>query len=442
MARMWRPSLAVLFASLLPTVAFASQGPDAIEWLQGHAQPADGKGAKMQFVQSLGDVRVIGLGEATHGQRECFAFKHRLTLHLIYRHGFRLVAYEASATRAQRLDDYIQGRSDSIDEAMGGFGMMIWMVEGNRALLEDLRAWNLEAEPGDRVEIIGVDVQDPGNAASKLYSILAETAPDLASETEAVTKYMFAARDRIYAGKTEALAPAQARLEALVTGLTLRWGEIAQQTSPELADEALRCGREIARFPLDPSQPDRRDRGMAQSLLDALTSRSPDTKAVLWGHNGHITKGPLRSIGTDARGCGGYLRAVLGERYFALGVAFGSGGFQALDQDEAGKWAFRRYRHGSAPAETVGHAFLQAGLSDALVNFREAPAEGPVRSWLDGSIGMRSWGGYRVPADPDAAVKEGQGLAWTVLAQDFDGLLFLEETSPAEPVDKGAIWKE
>lgn len=439
---MWRTSLAVLLASLATSGALGAQEPAALEWLKENAQPADGKGAKMQFVQSLGDVQVIGLGEATHGQQECFAFKQRLTLHLIYRHGFRLVAYEASATGAQKLDDYVQGRTDEIDGAMDGFGMLIWMVEENRALLEDLRAWNLEAEPGDKVEIIGIDVQDPRRAAGKLHDLLMKAAPELASEAKAVAADMLAARDLAYERKPEKLAPARARLEAFVTDLTQSWGDIAQRTTRERADEAMRCARELARFPFDPSQPAARDRGMAQSMLDALASRPAGTKAVLWGHNGHITTGPLRWLGSDALGCGGHLRAALGERYFALGVAFGSGGFQALDKNAEGKWRFRRYQHGPPPAETAEHAFLQAGLSDALINFRQAPADGPVRGWLDGGCGMRSWGGYRVPADPDAAVEEGQGLAWTVLAEDYDGLLFLETTTSAEPVDKSAIWKE
>ena len=54
---------------------------------------------------------------------------------------------------------------------------------------------------------------------------------------------------------------------------------------------------------------------------------------------------------------------------------------------------------------------------------------------------MRSWGGHRVPVDPDAAVEQGQGLAWTILAEDYDGLLFLKQTTSARPVNADRIWK-
>jgi erythromycin esterase len=175
--------------------------------------------------------------------------------------------------------------------------------------------------------------------------------------------------------------------------------------------------------------------------LEALALRPAGTKAVLWGHNGHITRGPMRWMGTTETGCGGYLRAALGDEYYALGVAFGSGGFQALHSDQDNKWWFRRYEHGPAPADTVGHSMTTAGLGDSLVDFRHAPKDGPVRAWLDRDCGIRSWGGHRVSADPDAAVEQGQGLAWTILSADYDGLLFLKHTTSAVPVDQERIWK-
>ena len=418
-----------------------SQQVDAVsEWLRENAIPLDPKNADTSFAQTLESVRVIGLGEATHGQRECFAFKRRLTLQLIRTHGFRLVAYESSATGAQVLNDYVQGRSDNIGAAMDGFGMMIWGVEGNRAMLDDLRAWNREAEADDRVEIIGIDVQGASGAARRLHELLEEALPELAVEARAVAEDLVAARNAAYGGETGGIAPAQDRLAAFTMRLSRSWGELALRTSRDNADEAIRCARELARFPVATSEPALRDRGMSQTLLEALALRPAGTKAVLWGHNGHITKGPLRWMGTTDTGCGGYLRATLGDEYYALGVAFGSGGFQALYRDEENKWWFRRYKHGPAPADTVGHAFLAAGLSDSLIDFRKAPKEGPVRAWLDGSCGIRSWGGYGVPADPDAGVEEGQGLAWTILSADYDGLLFLKETTSAEPVDQERVY--
>jgi erythromycin esterase len=339
------------------------------------------------------------------------------------------------------LNDYVQGRSDDLAAAMDGFGMMIWRVEENRALLEDLRAWNEKAKEGGRVEIIGIDVQDPKGAAKRLHGLLEPTHPELASEAQAVAEDLVTARDKAYTGDEAAIAPARERAASLLKRLSLIHGDMARRVSQAYADEVMRMAREIARFPVAPSERGARDRGMGESLLEALAARGADSKVVLWGHNGHITKGPLRWMQTEETGCGGYVRAALGDEYYALGVAFGSGGFQALDRNAENKWRFRRYEHASAPPETVGHTLLAAKLGDSLLNFRKAPGEGPVRVWLDGDIGMRSWGGHRVPADPDAAVEKGHGLAWTILSADFDGLLFLKQTTSARPIDQDRIWQ-
>ncbi len=433
--------LNLLPALLCVPLANAPQDNAVQEWLRSEAVALEAKDALGRFSASLPDVRVFGLGEATHGQHECFEFKRELTLHLIRERGYRLVAYEADATGARALNEYVQGRADDLGEAMNGFGMMIWHIEENRALLEDLRAWNEAAEGADRVEIIGIDVQDPKSAARRVHELLRLARPELAKEAKAVADELVSARDKAYTRDLSAVAPARERAGALVKSLSLIHHDLARSASLYLADEVVRCAREIARFPVDPTKRGARDRGMGESLLEALAARGDETKAVLWGHNGHITKGPLRWMGTEETGAGGHLRAALGEKYYALGVSFGSGGFQALDQDAEDKWMFRRYRHGPAPEETVGHALLAAKLGDSLINFRRAPSEGPVRTWLDGDSGMRSWGGHRVPADPDAAVEEGQGLAWTILSVDYDGLLFLKETTSAKPVDQERIWK-
>jgi len=412
------------------------------EWLNANAVPLESMTSDTGLARIFESVRVIGLGEATHGQRECFAFKRRLTLHLIQEHGFRLVAYEANATRAQRLNDYVQGRSDDVGAAMSGFGMMIWMVEENRMLLDDLRAWNQQASDGDRVEIIGIDVQDADEAGQRLHDLLEAAFPELASEALDVAKELVAARNAAYGRDLEGIQPAQNRLDALMTQLARRSGEVALRTSRDDAEVVLRCARELARFPVDPTKPAMRDRGMSQTLLDALAQRPAGTKAVLWGHNGHMTKGPMRWMGTTETACGGFLRATLGDEYYALGVAFGSGDFQALHRDEENHWWFRRYTHGPAPADTVGHLFLAAGLTDSLIDLRQVPTDGPVRAWLDGDCGIRSWGGHGVPDDPDAARDEGYGLAWTILSADYDGLLFLKQTTSAQPTDPTRTWSE
>ncbi|MEU0400691.1 erythromycin esterase family protein [Streptomyces sp. NPDC006197] len=56
----------------------------------------------------LDGVRVVGLGEATHGTREFFQLKHRLLEFLVTELGFSVLAMEASASAAPAVDAYVR----------------------------------------------------------------------------------------------------------------------------------------------------------------------------------------------------------------------------------------------------------------------------------------------------------------------------------------------
>jgi erythromycin esterase len=55
-------------------------------------------GAAVRAPAAGGGVRVVGLGESTHGTAEFFRLKHRLVEYLVTAHGFRTFAMEASAS--------------------------------------------------------------------------------------------------------------------------------------------------------------------------------------------------------------------------------------------------------------------------------------------------------------------------------------------------------
>ncbi|GAA2942484.1 hypothetical protein GCM10011428_71460 [Streptomyces violaceus] len=61
----------------------------------------------------IGDARVVGLGEATHGSHEFFALKHRVFRHLVEEQGFRTFALEAPWSTGLRLNAYVlRGEGD------------------------------------------------------------------------------------------------------------------------------------------------------------------------------------------------------------------------------------------------------------------------------------------------------------------------------------------
>jgi erythromycin esterase len=55
----------------------------------------------------LSGVRIVGLGEATHGTSEFFQARHRITEYLVREMGFRLFALETSQSAAHAINDFV-----------------------------------------------------------------------------------------------------------------------------------------------------------------------------------------------------------------------------------------------------------------------------------------------------------------------------------------------
>jgi erythromycin esterase len=85
----------------------------AVSWLRQRAirfdTPEAGHGfADLQPLKALiGDARIVSLGEQTHGTREFFQMKHRLTEFLASEMGFTLFAIEANMPEAYKVNEYV-----------------------------------------------------------------------------------------------------------------------------------------------------------------------------------------------------------------------------------------------------------------------------------------------------------------------------------------------
>lgn len=434
-------SLALLLCSAqAPIPAPADPERPIVEWLRNAAVPFADPGPVPEALDRVfAGVHVVGLGEATHGQHESFELKRKLTMHLVRKHGFRIVAYEASSSLARACDDYVAGRSTDARAALEGLGMMIWMIEENAALLEDLRTWNASALPADRVRLVGVDVQDSVATSQRLQALLEKPAPDLAARARPLGQRIDEARTALYSGNAAAFDALWVEVEALRTEIERGHADLAQRSSSAVADEALARARELTRGMSAARVASGRDRAMAEMLLEELARAGESSRAVLWAHNAHVTKGPLRSMKIEDPGMGGVLQESLGDRYYAVGFLFGAGQFSALARDPERGWGFRSYTLSDPPQGALEAPFVAAGLTTAFVDLRRAPAEGVVARWLDEGHGQRCFGGYNIPGDVDAATRDVSQLQTTVPRQDFDGLVFLARTTPSRSRDAARV---
>jgi erythromycin esterase-like protein len=178
----------VLVASL--GVEIASGDPDArIAWLDEQAAPLATCEAGHGFADlapvgaMIGDARIVGLGESTHGTREHFQMKHRLVEYLVVELGFTWFAIEASTPEAHRLDAYVLGGEGDPAALIGGMYYWTWNTEEVLAMVEWMRAHNARSDR--KVHFTGFDMQTPDVAADEVVEFLEAVSSPLAARAAA-----------------------------------------------------------------------------------------------------------------------------------------------------------------------------------------------------------------------------------------------------------------
>lgn len=284
------------------------------------------------LVSALASRSVVGLGEATHGTRECFELKHRLIMALAASGALRTVAFECGYAPGRLIDAYVRWGRGSAREALSAQRYWCWEMEEVLALLEALRAHNAALPPDERVAFVGVDVQEVGPGLAELALGL-EAAPGSPAARRAARFVRL-----LLAGGLERGSPAAGEAAAVLA-------EAAAGVAPgPLRALCWNVARYLDVYLSPTGGLARRDEHMAATLLEALAERPG--LAVVWGHNEHVAANPDFF---GARAMGHHLREALGDGYVALGMLFGEGAFASRD------WASRVVSEHWVGAPRAGH---------------------------------------------------------------------------------------
>ncbi|RSM97143.1 erythromycin esterase [Nonomuraea sp. WAC 01424] len=103
-------------------------------------------------------VRVLGLGEPTHGVEAFLEVRNEIFRHLVEHEGYRSIALESDCLAGLAADAYAGGGAGTLDEAMSrGFSHGFGASAANRELLSWMRAYNERRAAYDRLRFHGFD---------------------------------------------------------------------------------------------------------------------------------------------------------------------------------------------------------------------------------------------------------------------------------------------
>ncbi|MFG2485162.1 erythromycin esterase family protein [Streptomyces virginiae] len=414
---------------------------NAIEgWLAAHARTLDtlDPGAPYEDLEPLRgvlrDVRIVGLGESTHGTREFFRLKHRVLEFLVRDMGCTALAMEASESAALAVDAYVcHGVGDPV-RLIARLGFWTWRTEEMLDIVEWMRAHNRGVPADRRVRFVGIDPQLAADSVAAVGSYLGQVAPERVAD---MAELEVLARARPGTGPD----PEQRllhRAQAVAGFLDDNRAKFAELTSPEAVAEAARHARILCRAAdlvtrsLDPGSPQDnvfavRDRHMAEAVVRLAESGGGSGgtagPVALWAHNGHIAKGVY---GNGVPALGSHLRARFGDGYYALGLLFGKGSFRARSANRT-QGPGVRHRIGTS-LRCVEGRLATAAPGNYYVDLRAADPSSEGARWLREPSAQRSFGA----AVPRLTYRF--HIAPLTPAEDYDGLAFVARSTCSRPL--------
>ncbi|TMR11231.1 erythromycin esterase family protein [Nonomuraea turkmeniaca] len=102
--------------------------------------------------------RLLGLGEATHGEEALLELRNEIFRHLVEHEGYRSFALESDCLMGLAVDDYVETGTGTLDDVMArGFSHGFGGSAANRELMRWMRAYNEDRPAGERLRFFGFD---------------------------------------------------------------------------------------------------------------------------------------------------------------------------------------------------------------------------------------------------------------------------------------------
>ncbi len=414
---------------------------EIITWLQRNSIPIQhikaGNGfTDLQPLKTLlNDVKVVGLGETTHGTREFSQFKHRLLEFLVTEMNFSSFAIEASFAACQPINDYVLRGIGDRATVLTGQGYIPWDTEEFADMMDWLRTYNQSVPEEKRVQFYGLDVWRNDIGRNEVLGFLSKVDPDRFTAVDSLLRDLAKEEEkwptRIDEETQEALVQMLPQLQNLIDHITVNKGKFISSSSLAEFTRTLQYTQVMKQWLmanaadlLPESESKNRSKFMADNLMYLLDQARPEAKLVLWAHNFHIAIGDYDNI--NKPNLGFCLREKYGNRYFAFGFEFGEGSFLArtyIPDNILGD--LKEITITPAPAGSLPWYLSRVDSGDLIINLRAPVGSPAVEQWLHTSRKMQhgNW------------VCDDINYFELSIARSYDGLIFIERTTASHPTE-------
>lgn len=274
---------------------------------------------RMEDMEIHENAKVIGLGEASHGNAEFQELKLEVLKVLVDKYNIDCFAMEMDYGEGVIINDYINDHSGmSIDEVMSRINFTIYKTEEIRDLIEWMKDYN--RLHGNKLSFYGFDLQNPDVDLKLILNFVADNSiVEGAGLADIFDGYLNSNASFRDTGLSEGFEMLNSLGVALKTGREAYQNLYNYDRIMDCIENILRARELAARYDGDNGMVEGaqyRDRMMALKVIE-LSESLDGSRMMITGHNGHIGY-----AGNYTRTMGSFIRDELGDSYFAIGTDY------------------------------------------------------------------------------------------------------------------------
>ncbi|MEK5488772.1 MULTISPECIES: erythromycin esterase family protein [Lysinibacillus] len=374
------------------------------------------------------DVKIIGFGEATHGNIEFQTLKKDLFKAMIKNENVHVFVLEGDFGGAQQINQFILNGVGTAEEAIKALDYGIYKTEQMIELVQWMHDYNLTVDEQDKIYFYGNDMQRYDYSKKGLLDYYAQVHADNAKKF--TTELEHVSNKTMRDLSNNQLIELDKTIDTIINDLQSNKAIYEKKSSKDAFSFAAQYAQIMKQrtqlFVNDGNYMNLRDEYLAENLqwIVEYEATQGHDKVLMSAHNGHIEKTSASMAGYQSMGQ--YLNEQYKEHYFAIGTDFVNNTFQA--QNGSGE----RKEYSIEHHNVLVDAFSDIDSNIFYVDFETAKQSKELADILSqkqrmGNIGddFRPWYKltqmlYTIKMTPEEA---------------YDGLIVVQEATPTKIID-------
>lgn len=343
------------------------------------------------FKDILDGIKIVALGEVTHGSKEIFNLKHRIIKYLSVNLGFDIFSIEASMPEAYELNKYVIENKGYPKNLIGQMGFWTWNTEEMLSLVNWMNRHNQKNEK--KIHFTGFDMQSHKGAVQTLKS-------ESKGKVLEVIKKIEHSLDSVKSNTKNGLNLASYYSK----DLNFLKDSFSSMSMGKPEKDWLLQNITILEQMTNNYHYTMRDYYMATNV-NWILNQNRQSKLILWAHNGHIKKSGITM--------GKYLSEVHQKEYLSVGFAFSEGYYSAI-----GDSGVKSYKAETSYPGTYEFFFNAIKEPFFLLDLRNLDTNNENNKWLINKMRLRQTGALKVENE----------FYETSVTDDFDIIIFINQS--------------